>query len=89
MIELLKSINENYGIFIKDKNKQVEYFGKNENGIEDIEKIFPVARFNIDFKNINVLECRHLMYYGKSGKSFEKLRQNIKKSLGKDKEIER
>ena len=70
---------------LKDKNKQVEYFCKNENGIEDIEKIFPFARLNIDSKNINILACRHLMYYGKSGKSFESLRQNIKKSLGKDK----
>ena len=72
---------------LKDKNKQVEYFC--ENGIEDIEKTFPFARFNIDSRSINVLAYRHLMYYGKSGKSFENLRQNIKKSLGKDKEIER
>lgn len=74
---------------LKDKNKQVEYFCKNEDGIEDIEKIFPFARFNIDSKNINVIVCRHLMYYGKNGNSFENLRQNIKKSLEKDKEIER
>ena len=74
---------------LKDKNKQVEYFCKNEDGIEDIEKIFPFARFNIDSKNINVIACRHLMYYGKNGNSFENLRKNIKKSLEKDKEIER
>ena len=74
---------------LKDKNKQVEYFCKNEDGIEDIEKIFPFARFNIDSKNINVIACRHLMYYGKNGNSFENLRQNIKKSLEKDKETER
>ena len=74
---------------LKDKNKQVEYFCKNEDGIEDMERIFPLARFNIYSKNINVIACRHLMYYGKNGKSFENLRQNIKKSLEKDKEIER
>ena len=70
---------------LKDKDKQVEYFCKKE----DIEKIFPFARFNIDSKNINVIACRHLMYYGKNGNSFENLRQNIKKSLEKDKETER
>ena len=48
-----------------------------------------VILFNIDSKNINVIACRHLMYYGKNGNSFENLRQNIKKSLEKDKEIER
>ena len=74
---------------IRDKNMQIEYLCKNEDKIEDIEKIFPFARFNIDSKNIDVLACRHLMYYGKSGKSFENLRQNIKRSLGKDKEIEK
>lgn len=74
---------------LKDKNKKVEYFCENVVGIEDIEKIFPFARFTIDSKDINVLACRHLMYYGKSGNSFENLRQNIKKSLGKDVEIER
>ena len=76
-------------IKLKDKDKQVEYFCKNDDRIEDIEKIFPFARFNIDSKNINVIACRHLMYYGKNGNSFENLRQNIKKSLEKDKEIER
>lgn len=69
---------------LKDKNKKVEYFCENVGGIEDIEKIFPFARFTIDSKDINVLECRYLMYYGKSGNSFENLRENIKKSLGKD-----
>ena len=74
---------------LKDKDKQVEYFCKNDDRIEDIEKIFPFARFNIDSKNINVIACRHLMYYGKNGNSFENLRQNIKKSLEKDIVIER
>ena len=74
---------------LKDKDKQVEYFCKNEDGIEDIEKIFPFARFNIDSKNINVLACRHLMYYGRMGNSFEDLRRNIKKAFSQDKEIER
>lgn len=81
-VEVLKRL-------LKDKNKQVKYFYKNENKIEDIEKVFPFARFNIDSKNIDVLACRHLMYYGNSGKSFVYLRQNIKKSLEKDIEIER
>lgn len=66
---------------LNDKNKQVEYFCEDENGIEDMEKIFPFARFIIDSKNVNVLACRHLMYYGRSGNSFEDLRQNVKKAL--------
>ena len=74
---------------LKDKDKQAEYFCEDKDGIEDIERIFPFARFNIDSKNINVIACRHLMYYGKNGNSFENLRQNIKKLLEKDKEIER
>ncbi len=66
---------------LNEKNKQVEYFCEDKNGIEDIEKIFPFARFIIDSKNVNVLACRHLMYYGRSGNSFEDLRQNVKKAL--------
>ena len=74
---------------LKDKNKKVEYFCENVVGIEDIEKIFPFARVTIDSKYINVLACRHLMYYGKRGDSFENLRQNIKKSLGKYEKTEK
>ena len=81
-VEVLKKL-------LKDKDRQVTYFYKNENKIEDIEKLFPFARFSIDSKNIDVLACRHLMYYGNSGKSFVNFRQNIKKSLERDMEIER
>ena len=76
---------ETFKKIIKEKNKEIEYFEKDASSIENIEKIFPFARVNIDSKDIDILACRHLMYYGKNGKSFEKLRQNIKKSLKRNK----
>mgnify|MGYP001644215654 CR=1 FL=1 len=33
---------------------------------------------NIGTKNIKVIACRHLMYYGNNGNSFKKLRENKK-----------
>lgn len=55
---------------LKEKNQEVEFFDKNQECIEDLEKLYPFARINIDCKNIDVLACRHLMYYGKERKEF-------------------
>ena len=59
------------------KNKEIKYYSE-EDKIEDIEEKCPYAKLNIGTKNINIIACRHLMYYGNNGNSFKKLRKNIK-----------
>lgn len=55
---------------LKEKNQEAEFFDKNQERIEDLEKLYPFARMNIDSKNIDIFACRHLMYYGKERKEF-------------------
>ena len=55
---------------LKEKNLEAEFFDKNQEHIEDLEKLYPFARINVDSKNIDILACRHLMYYGKERKEF-------------------
>lgn len=59
------------------KNKEIKYYSE-EDKIEYIEEKCPYAKLNIGTKNVNIIECRHLMYYGNNGNSFKKLRENIK-----------
>lgn len=59
------------------KNKEIKYYSE-EDKIEYIEEKCPYAKLNIGTKNINIIGCRHLMYYGNNGNSFKKLRENIK-----------
>ena len=62
------------------KNKEIKYYSE-EDKIEYIEEKCPYAKLNIGTKNINIIACRHLMYYGNNGNSFKKLRENIKKII--------
>ena len=62
------------------KNKEIIYYSE-EDKIEYIEEKCPYAKLNIGIKNINIIVCRHLMYYGNNGNSFKKLRENIKKII--------
>lgn len=59
------------------KNKEIKYYSE-EDKIEYIEEKYPYAKLNIGTKNVNIIACRHLMYYGNNGNSFKKLRENIK-----------
>ena len=59
------------------KNKEIKYYSE-EDKIEYIEEKCPYAKLNIGTKNVNIIACRHLMYYGNNGNSFKKLRKNIK-----------
>ena len=59
------------------KNKEIKYYSEEEK-IEYIEEKSPYAKLNIGIKNVNIIACRHLMYYGNNGNSFKKLRENIK-----------
>ena len=59
------------------KNKEIKYYSE-EDKIEYIEEKCPYAKLNIGTKNVNIIACRHLMYYGNNGNSFKKLRENIK-----------
>lgn len=62
------------------KNKEIKYYSE-EDKIEYIEEKCPYAKLNIGTKNVNIIACRHLMYYGNNGNSFKKLRENIKKII--------
>ena len=62
------------------KNKEIKYYSE-EDKIEYIEEKCPYAKLNIGTKNINIIACRHLIYYGNNGNSFKKLRENIKKII--------
>ena len=62
---------------IISKNKEIKYYSE-EDKIEYIEEKCPYAKLNIGTKNVNIIACRHLMYYGNNGNSFKKLRENIK-----------
>ena len=62
------------------KNKEIKYYSEEEK-IECIEEKCPYAKLNIGTKNVNIIACRHLMYYGNNGNSFKKLRENIKKII--------
>lgn len=62
------------------KNKEIKYYSE-EDEIEYIEEKCPYAKLNIGTKNVNIIACRHLMYYGNNGNSFKKLRENIKKII--------
>lgn len=55
---------------LKEKKQEVEFFNENQENIEDLEKLCPFARMNIGSQNIDILACRHLMYYGKERKKF-------------------
>ena len=59
------------------KNEEIKYYSE-EDKIEYIEEKCPYAKLNIGTKNVNIIACRHLMYYGNNGNSFKKLRENIK-----------
>ena len=59
------------------KNKEIKYYSE-EDKIEYIEEKCPYAKLNIGTKDVNIIACRHLMYYGNNGNSFKKLRENIK-----------
>ena len=61
---------ETFRKLLKEKKHNAEILGNNEENIEDLEKLCPFARIKIDSKNIDVLACRHLMYYGKERKEF-------------------
>ena len=65
---------------VASKNKGIKYYSEEEK-IEYIEEKCPYAKLNIGTKNIKVIACRHLMYYGNNGNSFKKLRENIKKII--------
>ena len=65
---------------VMSKNKKIKYYSE-EDKIEYIEEKCPYAKLNIGTKNINIIACRHLMYYGNNGNSFKKLRENIKKII--------
>ena len=62
------------------KNEEIKYYSE-EDKIEYIEEKCPYAKLNIGTKNVNIIACRHLMYYGNNGNSFKKLRENIKKII--------
>ena len=62
------------------KNKEIKYYS-DEDKIEYIEEKCPYAKLNIGKKDVNIIACRHLMYYGNNGNSFKKLRENIKKII--------
>ena len=62
---------------IISKNKEIKYYSE-EDKIEYIEEKCPYAKLNIGTKDVNIIACRHLMYYGNNGNSFKKLRENIK-----------
>ena len=62
------------------KNEEIKYYPE-EDKIEYIEEKCPYAKLNIGSKNVNIIACRHLMYYGNNGNSFKKLRENIKKII--------
>ena len=62
------------------KNEEIKYYSE-EDKIEYIEEKCPYAKLNIGTKNINIIACRHLIYYGNNGNSFKKLRENIKKII--------
>ena len=62
------------------KNREIKYYSE-EDRIEYIEEKCPYAKLNIGTKNVNIIACRHLMYYGNNGNSFKKLRENIKKII--------
>lgn len=55
---------------LEEKKQEAKFFDKDQKCIEDLEKLYPLARMNVDSKNIEVLACRHLMYYGKERKKF-------------------
>ena len=59
------------------KNEEIKYYSE-EDKIEYIEEKCPYAKLNIGTKDVNIIACRHLMYYGNNGNSFKKLRENIK-----------
>lgn len=61
---------DTFKTLLKEKNQEAEFFDKNQECIEDLEKLYPFARMNVDSKNIEILACRHLMYYGKERKEF-------------------
>ena len=65
---------------VESKNKEIKYYSEEEK-IECIEEKCPYAKLNIGTKNVNIIACRHLMYYGNNGNSFKKLRENIKKII--------
>ena len=65
---------------VMSKNKKIKYYSE-EDKIEYIEEKCPYAKLNIGTKNINIIACRHLMYYGNNGNSFKKLRETIKKII--------
>ena len=65
---------------VMSKNKKIKYYSE-EDKIEYIEEKCPYAKLNIGTKNVNIIACRHLMYYGNNGNSFKKLRENIKKII--------
>ena len=65
---------------VMSKNKKIKYYSE-EDKIEYIEEKCPYAKLNIGTKNINIIACRHLMYYGNNGNSLKKLRENIKKII--------
>ena len=65
---------------VASKNKEIKYYSEEEK-IEFIEEKCPYAKLNIGTKNVNIIACRHLMYYGNNGNSFRKLRENIKKII--------
>ena len=62
------------------KNMEIKYYSE-EDKIEYIEEKCPYAKLNIGTKDVNIIACRHLMYYGNNGNSFKKLRENIKKII--------
>ena len=62
------------------KNEEIKYYSE-EDKIEYIEEKCPYAKLNIGTKDVNIIACRHLMYYGNNGNSFKKLRENIKKII--------
>lgn len=65
---------------VMSKNKKIKYYSE-EDKIEYIEEKCPYAKLNIGTKDVNIIACRHLMYYGNNGNSFKKLRENIKKII--------
>ena len=72
----LLALNE-FKKLVISKNKEIKYYSE-EDKIEYIEEKCPYAKLNIGTKDVNIIACRHLMYYGNNGNSFKKLRENIK-----------
>ncbi|MTI67143.1 MAG: hypothetical protein FH753_11180 [Firmicutes bacterium] len=67
---------------IEEKNINVDIKVNIDIPIENLEKVSPIISLNYNEENTcEVFVCRHFMYYGKKGNSFNDFKESILKYL--------